>query len=162
MDILNAIFTLGPIGVAGYAWIVKPLMRRHAMSSGEGEEVVESKSEHRTPRTDDVNAGSARQDAAFSSVQSFTERSEPEEIDPPNADELRMLGTAIRHNATGATKQQAIEISFGVRKGGSAGWRRASLLFDLATAPPLDPFPILRAQRSARWEPSDLEQSKGA
>lgn len=76
---------------------------------------------------------------------------------PPNADELRMLGDAIRHNAKGASKQKSIEVAFHVSKGGSAAWRRASYLYDLASAPPPDPFPALQAQQQPKWEP---EKSK--
>lgn len=51
---------------------------------------------------------------------------------PPSLMELRQLAQAVAHNARGATKQQSIELASGVKKGGSAGWRRASQLFDEA------------------------------
>lgn len=75
---------------------------------------------------------------------------------PPNADELRMLGEAIRHNAKGASKQKSIEVAFHVSKGGSVAWRRASYLYDLASAPPPDPLSNLRAQQQPRWEPDEI------
>ncbi len=118
----------------------------------EVENEAESAAEPRTPRTEDVNARSADQDATFSDVQRSSVQAEPAEIDPPNADELRRLALAIRHNAEGATKQQAIETAFGVKKGGSAAWRRASQLFDAATAPPSDPYPTLRARQRPSWQ----------
>jgi hypothetical protein len=115
--------------------------------------------ERRTPHTEVMNARSDHQEAIVQSVQRTNVQAEPADFDPPNEDELRMLGVAIRHNATGATKQQSLEMAFGVKKGGSVGWRRASQLFDLATAPAPDPYPHLHAQRSAsRWEPEVIEK----
>jgi hypothetical protein len=65
-------------------------------------------------------------------VQGTNVPSEPPAVAPPTLDELRKLARAIEHNARGGNKQQALEAAFGVRKGGSAGWRRASQLFDMA------------------------------
>lgn len=70
--------------------------------------------------------------ALTSNVQGANVQAEPPEIAAPTLDELRRLARAIEHNARGANKQQALEEAFQVKKGGSAGWRRASQLFDLA------------------------------
>lgn len=35
MDILNAIFTFGPVAIAAYAWGIKPYLKRRAVSAGE-------------------------------------------------------------------------------------------------------------------------------
>jgi hypothetical protein len=65
-------------------------------------------------------------------VQGANVQAEPPEMPPPTLDELRRLVRAVEHNARGANKQQSIELAFGVKKGGSASWRRASQLFDVA------------------------------
>jgi hypothetical protein len=65
-------------------------------------------------------------------VQGANVQAEPPAVPPPTLDELRKLARAIEHNARGANKQQALEEAFQVKKGGSASYRRASALFDLA------------------------------
>jgi hypothetical protein len=70
--------------------------------------------------------------ASESKVQGTNVQAEPPEMPPPTLEELRRLVRAVEHNARGANKQQSIELAFGVKKGGSAGWRRASQLFDTA------------------------------
>jgi hypothetical protein len=52
---------------------------------------------------------------------------------PANEQELTQLARAITLKAQGATKQGAVEGGFGVKKGGTEGYRRAVELFDLAT-----------------------------
>lgn len=69
-------------------------------------------------------------------VQGSNVQDEPPGIDPPSLTELRQLVQAVAHNARGANKQQSIELAFGVKKGGSVGWRRASQLFDEAMKEP--------------------------
>jgi len=69
-------------------------------------------------------------------VQRSNVQAEPPGIDPPTLQELRQLVQAVAHNARGANKQQSIELAFGVKKGGSVGWRRASQLFDEAMKEP--------------------------
>ncbi len=125
-------------------WPYRPVMSRP---------VVQHESEPRTPRTETPMLRSAQQEAVFSDIRTVNVQTELAAFDPPNEDEMRRMGQAIAHNVRGATKQAAIETAFGVKKGGSAGWRRASLLFDLATAPPPDPHPHLTAQQKQRWEP---------
>lgn len=84
------------------------------------------------PRSNDVQARSTQQEAEKDSVQRSNVQEEPPGFVPPTIEELRMLAEAIAHNVKGQTKQAAIEEAFGVTKGGSAGWRRASQLFDAA------------------------------
>jgi hypothetical protein len=69
-------------------------------------------------------------------VQGTNVQPEPVDFLPPTLVELRKLARAIEHNARGASKQASIELAFGVKKGGSAGWRRASQLFDEAMQKP--------------------------
>jgi len=74
--------------------------------------------------------------ASVRDVQRSNVQAEPPGIDPPTLQELRQLVQAVSHNARGANKQQSIEQAFGVKKGGSVGWRRASQLFDEAMKAP--------------------------
>lgn len=114
-----------------------------------------------TPHTEPVNARSVLPDATFSERSGTNVQIQPDDFQPPNVAELRQLGEAIRHKVNGATKQQAVEVAFGVKKGGSEAWKRASRLFDLATAPPPDPHPHLTAQRQQqRWEPTESAAEK--
>jgi hypothetical protein len=88
-----------------------------------------------TPSVQGVNELPDRSEAfkaPESHVQGSSVQDEPPGMDPPTLQELRQLVQAASHNARGATKQQSIEQAFGVKKGGSAGWRRASQLFDEA------------------------------
>src|SRR5215216_5665567 len=84
----------------------------------------------------DLAVRSAAFTAPERDVQGTNVQDEPPGMDPPTLAELRMLVQAAQHNARGANKQQSIEQAFGVKKGGSAGWRRASQLFDEAMKAP--------------------------
>lgn len=55
-------------------------------------------------------------------------------IDPGIPEEAKLL-TAIQLKRDGKTKQESIERAFGIKKGGSPAWKRASDLFDAATIP---------------------------
>jgi hypothetical protein len=90
----------------------------------------------RSDRSNDMRERSALPDAIVQDVQRSNVQAEPPGMDPPTLQELRQLVQAVAHNARGANKQQSIEQAFGVKKGGSAGWRRASQLFDEATKAP--------------------------
>jgi len=70
---------------------------------------------------------SVQERSAFSGVQG--------EILPTSREELQQLIAATEHKRSGKTKQEAIERAFGVKKGGSPAWKRASDLFDAATLP---------------------------
>jgi hypothetical protein len=83
-------------------------------------------------RSNGTQARSAPPNATFSPVPRSNVQAEPLAIDPPTLEELRRLCAAVAHNARGANKQQALESAFGVKKGGSVSWRRASALFDEA------------------------------
>jgi hypothetical protein len=50
--------------------------------------------------------------------------------------ELHQLAEALKLRSKGATVEEALSGGFGVRKGGSAGYKRAKALFDAATQPP--------------------------
>jgi hypothetical protein len=50
--------------------------------------------------------------------------------------ELQQLADALAARATGATVEEALARGFSVKKGGSAGYKRAKELFDLATKAP--------------------------
>jgi hypothetical protein len=50
--------------------------------------------------------------------------------------ELKQLTSAIEQRSKGATVEEALRVGFGVKKGGSEGYKRAKLLFDTATALP--------------------------
>lgn len=96
-----------------------------------------------------VNARSAQQDAVQPpvNVQPNVQRSAvaTAQIAPvvpidgalqvtPN--ELQQLAESLQLRAKGATVQEAIEGGFGVKKGGTEGYKRAKHLFDTATQPP--------------------------
>jgi hypothetical protein len=98
---------------------------------------AESRVQERSPHQD---ARSDVQDRSF--VQGVQG-----EILPNSREELQALIVAIRHKENGKTKQEAIERAFGVRKGGSEKWRRASELFDAATEP---------ASRYRQYMPAEL------
>ena len=85
-----------------------------------------------------VRAPEPLPDAAFAEVQRSNVQAEPAGLEAPTLQELRQLARAIEHNARGANKQQSLEAAFGVKKGGSASWRRASQLFDEAMKEPED------------------------
>jgi hypothetical protein len=48
--------------------------------------------------------------------------------------ELQQLASALAARAAGQSKQAAIEAAFGVKKGGSIHYQRASMLYDRATS----------------------------
>lgn len=98
----------------------------------------------RSKRSNELNQRSALQNAEPATVQRSNvqpERSEQPAIDnePPaeiaisiTPKELTQLADAIRFHAAGQSKQSSLEAAFGISKGGSDGWKRASRLFDQA------------------------------
>jgi hypothetical protein len=131
------------IGTAICLFVLLPLAAYHFIKRRGGPFVqyVISLFVYRPVRPAPVNATPDRSEA-FSApvrdVQRSNVQAEPPGMVAPTLQELRQLARAIEHNARGANKQQSLEQAFGVKKGGSASWRRASELFDEAMKEPAE------------------------
>lgn len=152
MDTLLALATLAAVGYF-LVWqdFLKPLLgldRRQRVKDLPGLPAGRLRP-RRSRRSNTVNAGSAQQNAAGegSNVQNVQAlASAPDAPIAPGApagegftlspSELQQLAEAIAARAAGATVEEALSRAFGVRKGGSAGYRRAKELFDAATKAP--------------------------
>lgn len=97
-----------------------------------------------------------------------TERTEPANLPNPalesgsplgtcslelNAQEVAAIGRMIEHKASAAkpTKASVIDAGFGIKKGDSARYKRASEIYDALFVLQPD-FPALEANRRTRWE----------
>lgn len=99
----------------------------------------------RSDRSNDLNGRSPQQNAEIPSVQRSNVQVERSEIPEPlpadvsetvltlTTKELQQLTEAVRFHQAGQSKQSSCEAAFGCSKGASKDWKRASLLFDLAT-----------------------------
>lgn len=100
-------------------------------------------------RSNVLNAGSAHQGATFAPLNVQPAAAAPAAIAAPAGApgaagdqltltpvELGQLAAAVALRTRGETVEEALLGGFGVRKGGSAGYRRAKELFDLATRAP--------------------------
>jgi len=117
----------------------KPLDRPKSVKTSAPLPAYRSRSRRSSP-VNGVNARSAQQDAVQApvNVQLGVQRSAVPadgalQVTP---NELQQLAESLQLRARGATVQEAIEGGFGVKKGGTEGYKRAKLLFDTATQPP--------------------------
>ena len=89
----------------------------------------------RTNASSSVQERSAHPDARSSVQEGASVQGVHGEILPNSREELQQLVAATEHKRNGKTKQESIERAFGIKKGGSPAWKRASDLFDAATEP---------------------------
>lgn len=89
----------------------------------------------RTNASSSVQERSPHQDARSSVQEGARVQGVQGEILPNSREELQQLIAATEHKRNGKTKQESIERAFGIKKGGSPTWKRASDLFDAATEP---------------------------
>jgi hypothetical protein len=155
MDVLLALATIA--AVAYYVWwedYIKPALgldKPPRVRNSPPLPAYRARSA-RSARSNVLNAGSGQQDAAVASsnVQNVLPpgAAAAAAIAAPGGDvspsdhltltprELQQLANAITARAAGSTVEEALYQGFSVRKGGSAGYKRAKELFDTATKAP--------------------------
>lgn len=133
--------------IGGFAMIVRAANRRGVsgrdvigniaddVKRGEGFRHPLRTRTQRTNARSTVQERSARQDARSGVQDRSSVQPVPGEILAISREEMQQLIAAILHKRDGRTKQEAIERAFGIKKGGSPAWKRASDLFDAATIP---------------------------
>jgi hypothetical protein len=185
LSFLLTTVTLVILGYAGVTWVNSAYIapRRAAKAAAPGAPTVKSKrrisgfkkGSPRSPRSEPLNAGSTHQEAKQEAVhvQPSVQRSgeiapAAPPVDAPaaagdgftlTATELMQLTDAIHQRREGATVEEAVCSAFGVKKGGTEGYRRAKAIWDAAnTAPGAAPAgtyaplaqPAKRRRRAAR------------
>jgi hypothetical protein len=150
--------SLGGLAYAAATWLngayIAPLMAARATKSVKSKRRISGfkKSSARSQGSEPVNVGSAQQDATPEPVQVqpsvqrsalvFSPAGENTRADSADgaftltSAELMQLTEAINQRREGATVEEAVCTAFGVKKGGSEGYRRAKAIWDAATAAP--------------------------
>ena len=149
---MDGFLSLVALGLAGYflVWkdLIEPLLRPRVVKTSAPRAAFKLRSRG-SARSNSLNAGSGQQNAVQPpvNVQPNVQGS-PAIAVPPGAteapggtllitpNELQQLSEALVLRAKGATVEEAIGQGFGVKKGGSAGYKRAKELFDTATKAP--------------------------
>jgi hypothetical protein len=149
MDALLALITFGAV-VYFLVWkdLIEPLMKPRSVNHS-GVRTAFKRRSRRSRSSNVVNAGSGQQNAAQPPVNVLNVQAAPAapaaESSPgaPAGEgftltprELQQLAEALAARATGSTVEEALVRGFGVKKGGSQGYRRAKELFDTATKAP--------------------------